>query len=200
MRKINKGSSPQDFEEWKRNNPEASFRELPPGSVKSNLKQALLNEQYGLCGYCCTQIDNAHSHVEHIIPHCSGNQQLDYNNLICSCNGYAISRNTCGHKKDNAKIPITPLDDDCESRFIYKLSGKIDSASDTDEDAKSTINILNLNSYELETARKTHINLLMHNEEIEKDKQSYINKYSSPVNGQLEAFAPMMVYVIKNYI
>lgn len=199
MRKINKGISPGDFEAWKAQNPNKTFRNLT-GLVKQNLKRSLLTEQLGLCGYCCDQISMNSSHVEHIIPHSSQIGQLDYNNLICSCNGYIINRNTCGHKKDNDKIPISPLDNDCESRFIYSISGQIQPSKATDSDASETIRILNLNSYELETARKTAIKMLMHDDDISENKDFYIRKYSTPINGMLESFAPMKLYIIEKYI
>ena len=201
MRRIIKETSPGDFEQWKTDNPGKTFRDLLPGKIKTNLKKSLMKEQYGLCGYCCSTLTKDKSHIEHIIPHSSGKQQLDYTNLICSCNGYNINRETCGHKKDNDFIPISPTDVDCESHFKYSTSGKILPSNSSDTDAKQTIDTLNLNSYELVTARKTKIKLLLlDTDDIRNDKTSYISKYSTPVNGKLEAFTPMILYVINNYI
>lgn len=200
MKRIIKGGSPDDFEQWKLNNPGSDFRDLPQGQIKTNLKKALIREQYGLCGYCCSALIKKKSHIEHIIPHSSGTQQLDYNNLICSCNGFGVDRETCGHKKDNDIIPISPTDFDCEDHFKYNSNGRINPSTKADTDAQKTIDILNLNSYELITARRTIIRLLEEDDDVTSKKDEYIVNYSTPVDGRLEAFAPMILYILNNYI
>lgn len=202
MRRIIKNSSPTSFENWKQQFPTRTFSDLRLSmDVKRDLKQSLFDEQYGLCGYCCAAITLRTSHIEHIVPQCSGTRQLDYQNLICSCNGYQVNRNTCGHKKDNVSIAVSPLDPNCESRFKYTSSGKILPANQNDTDAQNTIDTLNLNSYELVTARKGKTSLLIHNLNVTPDnKNQLIAQYSTPKNGVLEAFSPMCVYVINNFL
>lgn len=203
MRRIVKSASPSEFENWKAANPQKNFRDFGnnPGDlvVKSQLKKSLFDEQFGLCAYCCASIKIEASHIEHIIPHCSRIGQMDYNNLVCSCNGFQIARNTCGHKKDNEYIAVSPLDKNCETRFKYTTFGKILPADPNDEGADNTIKTLNLNSYELVTARREMISLLLHSVD-KSNKETEKKKYSTPQNGKLEAFLPTIIYTIDNYI
>ena len=72
---------------------------------------------------------------------------MDYTNIVASCN----NSDTCGNKKGNsydAEKFVSPLDEDCESKFTYYADGKI--VGDT-----YTIDLLNLNAYELRNARKS---------------------------------------------
>ena len=67
-------------------------------------------------------------------------------NIVASCN----NSETCGNKKGNNYDPqnfVSPLDEDCEDKFTYYPDGKI--VGD-----EYTIDLLNLNAYELKNARK----------------------------------------------
>ncbi len=73
---------------------------------------------------------------------------VNYDNIIASCKGY--KGNTCGPHKDNdyeEERFISPLTEGCEECFSYTPNGEI-------EGDKYTIELLHLDSYELNQARK----------------------------------------------
>lgn len=81
---------------------------------KRELKKHILKEeQYNLCCYCESKLNNdlSNSHLEHILPKSIAKYRtktFDYNNLVVSCDGThfnEISNSNpehCGHKKDNS--------------------------------------------------------------------------------------------------
>lgn len=208
MRRIIKTAPDSKWEEFVNNNPSVDFRHVDqyPGGLtaKKKLKMQLLKEQYYLCAYCCVSISNTDSHTDHIVPHCTGSRMMDYFNMVRSCDGYQVNRNTCGHKHDNAVLKISPLDSDCEKRFKYRSSGEIVPANLSDNDAKETIDALNLNSDELKRARKqVIINIEKEFEENGGNTEAVsamTDKYSSIVNGKMISFAPVALYAINNYL
>ena len=54
MIKINKGSAPQTLIDYKKNK-NANYDDF---GEKSELKDSLIKEQYGLCAYCMDRISN----------------------------------------------------------------------------------------------------------------------------------------------
>lgn len=114
------------------------------------LRKQLVDEQDELCGYCCGSITDSDSHIEHLkCKDIHKSLSLKYSNLIASCN----TGNTCGRAKENDDSDIVfPTDDDCEQQFEYNcFDGRIIGVTDK---ARRTIEILNLNSYDLKNARK----------------------------------------------
>ena len=127
MKRVNKGTEPHAFTDWKaKANDEwqPSYGALQ-NPEKRALHEALLAEQIGVCCYCGRAISLTDSHVEHFRPQeAHEDLALEYTNLHASC-----IRETepgaplhCGHAKgsdfDDGKF-ISPLDADCEQRFIY---------------------------------------------------------------------------------
>ncbi len=206
MLRIYKGSSPTSFENWKRSNRGKGKRFVDlKGTPKKDLKTALINEQHGLCCYCCASISNELSHIEHIKP--KGLKQwrhleLSYSNMLASCMGYVQDGNTCGHNKDEwyeEGLFVSPLDADCEARFNYLANGKIVAASEIDIAAKITIDHLNLNSYELVEARRAIIESVFDNQDIQMNLEKEIVRYRTPnVYGNLESFCNVIAFAL-NY-
>lgn len=209
MRKINKNSEPISLTNFKINNPTLNYSNLDSTyyQVRIDIREACLKEQFYLCGYCCDRIDEKNSHNEHIIPQNSFlglNLTLDFeNNIIACCN----SRNHCGHKKDNNIIDITPLMIECESEIVYQLNGKV---KHTTQRAYATINTLQLRNKAIENKRKQIIDIILFEyvEDItdlilEEDYylELIIEEISTPDNnGKLEAFVPVLVNVVKQFI
>jgi uncharacterized protein (TIGR02646 family) len=131
--------------------------------LKQKIKNLLLAEQGEICCYCEERIAMDSCHIEHLLP--KGNSQFthlasSYENLLCSCN-YVQS---CGNKKGNeAMIPISPLDENCEDLFTYSDRGKI---IGNNQDACDTIRILNLDSEHFNSARKKIMDIFI--EDIDK--------------------------------
>ena len=79
---IKKGTAPKKFQEFKQQNPQAHFDDMPP-DVKADLRKSLLEEQGYLCAYCMRRIHDDHNEVkiEHYEPRNAQNE-LDYSNLL----------------------------------------------------------------------------------------------------------------------
>ncbi len=153
MRRVIKGTEPLAFADWKgKANAEwqPSYGALQ-NPEKRALHDALLIEQKGTCCYCGRVIGRKDSHIEHFRPQEARiDLALDYANLHASC-----IRETepgaplhCGHAKgsdyDDEKA-ISPLEEDCEQRFIYSSKdGAIFPAAKDDEAAKYMIALLKL--------------------------------------------------------
>ncbi|MDP9504069.1 retron system putative HNH endonuclease [Pseudomonas protegens] len=165
MKQIFKGTEPASFTEWK-----ASINEdwTPSYSTLQNpqkheLHSSLLNEQGHFCCYCGRDIDHSTSHIEHFRPQEHFEElELDYQNLHASC-----IRETrpgaplhCGHIKgswfDETKH-ISPMENDCERRFRYLLTGQIQAADSTDRAAEKMIEVLALDIAYLNNRRQSTI-------------------------------------------
>ena len=164
MRRILKKKQLEVLENFKtefkaKNGRDACYEDLRKEKVYHDVKVALIEEQHGLCCYCTNQIEDYNSHIEHFIPQsldCT--KDLDYSNIMVSCNGYKEKRLNCGHKKDNyydEKL-ISPLEEDCEENFKYSENGEI-MTDETNMRGKETIKRLALDSYLLTRARNTAI-------------------------------------------
>lgn len=56
MRTIYKETEPDSLTQWKRRNPQSTYRNLPP-QIRQDIRHACAAEQYYLCAYCCAAID-----------------------------------------------------------------------------------------------------------------------------------------------
>lgn len=209
MKYIVKNQAPLDFEKWKTdfqatNQREAKYSDLI-GSEKRIVKESLISEQYRICCYCCNRIEDYNSHIEHFKP--KGNPlysslQLEYTNLLASCEGIKDSRDNCGHKKDSwysEYYTVSPLDSNCEDLFEYTIDGQIRAAGG-DTRAKETIDNLDLNSNLLCRARKSAIYLSgIFDNEFVADKEKYINYFTYPQNNELEPFCNAILFCMKKY-
>ncbi len=169
MKYIIKNAPPKSLESYKSIHG-ARFEDMPKG-VKEELRSSLVLEQGSLCCYCGKRIyDNYHSVIEHLFP--KGNEkyshlQLEYDNLLCSCDGGESDRagkptsekrkfpSFCDNKKNNQILPLTPLDPTCEDQFSYDEEGNIYGMTDN---ASEAIKILGLDCSPLVNARRQVIN------------------------------------------
>lgn len=160
MKKIIKNPEPLLFMQWKANanqdwKPTWSKFQRPE---KSAVRDSLLEEQGFICCYCGQAIDKTSSHIEHFIAGEGENDPyaLDYGNLLESCQ---VSRrgtttpNHCGVARKNKPLPVSPLDPEVESRFIYHADGQI-SSQEADLGAKEAIQLLRLDHDPLVGKRK----------------------------------------------
>ena len=140
---IQKVEEPEFMIEFKKKNPKKTYDSEEFAPYRDRLREILVKEQKNICAYCCARIDRdkSKSHNEHIEPRNPGKYQ---------------SNKTCGNAKGNkyeADKFISPLSSDCEDKFDYYLDGSI-------EGDKYTIDVLNLNEYELRNARKNVLRYL----------------------------------------
>lgn len=147
---IKKNTEPEWLIEYKSRNPTATYDSDSFFGYREQLRKELVREQHNLCAYCCCQISDDKAHNEHIEPRHpkqgTSTKSLDYSNIVASCN----NADRCGTKKGNDYEEtefISPLNPKCEETFIYYPDGVM-------EGNKYTIDLLNLNSYELKEARK----------------------------------------------
>lgn len=162
MRKITKLTEPNSLILWKsqaNDDWQPSYHNLQ-NPQKRELHLSLLDEQGNLCCYCGRRIDLSDSHIEHFRPQeLFESLQLAYENLHASC-----IRETepgtplhCGHHKKNwfdESMHISPLEEGCERRFRYLLSGEIQATQDTDSAATTMIEVLALDIAYLNNRRE----------------------------------------------
>lgn len=213
MKLICKSQEPSEFHRWKNRNNRRSLTYADLDNhpeVKSALKNSLLTEQYHVCCYCGTRITMNTSHIEHFKPRFRFTQlQLDYNNLLASCNGSKLSHH-CGHKKGNwfvDGITISPLIAGCEEKFVYLRDGQI-LARNGDHAASETISHIGLYVDKLTAQRKAAIDGVLGLIEIEcagLEDSEYLDKLEELINdfinpndeGFLEPFSQAIVYVLQ---
>ena len=174
---IEKGPEPEAFRQWKEQNPEATYGEMPR-EVGLALRNALLEEQGFVCCFCGCAIGPFDDKGEidqiplesirphnirnaHIVPQSKDTAKtLDYGNLCASCN---TSRHTkddkhCDETQGNRELPVSPLQKDCISYFSFGSDGEIlanlELTEEEQEMASATISILRLNTSSLIAARK----------------------------------------------
>lgn len=165
MKYIEKQSPPQSFKRYSSNR-RASFEDLSKNhvTIKQELRASLVEEQGYICCYCGCRINNDDAKVEHLKSrHKYSKLQLEYNNLLASCDGGQSKRSKgkeypscCDDHKNHKDINVHPLLPDCESRFIFDEEGDIICSPD-DIEAKEAIEILNLKSPALKNRRKATI-------------------------------------------
>lgn len=207
MKRIDKGPEPNSLTVFK-SNPLLKYSDLNNGfeSIRVDIRQSCITEQFYLCAYCCDAISIDKCHNEHIIPQNSvagENLTLDYdNNIVVSCE----SRIQCGHRKNNTLIALTPLMNECEIEIVYQLNGRMTHQTPR---AQSTISTLNLRNKGLENKRKVLIDTLifdyLEDQEIDLVEQDYLELIIEDLNepdsdGKLIPFSPVLTRILRDYI
>lgn len=215
MKHIQKGKEPEFFRKWKEGespdwNPDwAAFDGA--GEVKRNLMEHLIEEQGGICCYCNRELRDNDFHIEHFRPK-DGNRYpelaLDYDNLLISCQRQLQPREPrhCGMKKDNwfeEGVMVSPLDQDCETRFEYLADGRI-CAAGNDSGADKTIKRLGLDIDKLRELRKAAFEAAL--EDIDTlgtdELRNLINVYRqrSPANNRFQPFCVAIIQVLESLL
>ncbi|MFT4929673.1 MAG: hypothetical protein ACI8WB_005808 [Phenylobacterium sp.] len=160
MRQILKGDVPVPFQQWRQKNRTANWQDFSGSDIYQALRETLIKQQGQMCCYCEVAITaNIDAHIEHIKDKDSSPQLLfDFANLLASCQ----YNDCCGHKKGNGYFAdmVTPLQSDCQSRFIYTGSGEIHPLDEEDSFAYQTIELLALNCNRLKDRRQSIIKAL----------------------------------------
>lgn len=209
MQKINKGPEPIELTQWKRSTPQGKYKDLT-SYERCAIRKTCATEQYFLCAYCCQSIignyiDTVNEHVEaqSIAP----NRTLDFNNIVASCN----TKKQCDHEHGSQPLPLTPLMSECETELQFNINGCVEGLTDR---AKETIAVLNLGdcirkNKALIQRRKQHFDTILYtnfnsidNVELEDEELLAIlmEELSTPLNGKLEPFAPVIVKMLKSYL
>ncbi len=165
MKYIEKGVEPRALTDWKaleNENWQPMYEDLR-GVEKSAVREALFDEQGGICCYCERRLTDADSHIEHFHPQSDLTvDPLDYGNLLYSCQDQLKKGEPrhCGNRKGewfDEDLLISPLDPDCENAFAYSGDGGIRPTDDNNSAAKTTIEKLELDIDKLRDRRKRAI-------------------------------------------
>ena len=165
MNHIKKAPVPEKFIQWK----EGRQGNLPSWDgarhEKKYLKPALLAEQFWICCYCESEIENeTEAHIEHFRPrNLFPELMYEYGNLLCSCSPESTGNFEdchCGQKKGqqfDEKRLLSPLDENCETYFEFLWDGKMTASSVNPAAAEYTMEVLGLNCPELQAHRKAFL-------------------------------------------
>lgn len=168
MKFIEKQEEPVEFIQWKQEQQQAGVNckySCLQKPQKQTVHESLLQEQGFICCYCCKRINKDSSHIEHFTPQSKTDDELSisYKNLHASCGNPQYWPQCCGNHRQNSEIPVSPLDEDCELYFTYTSDGKIMTVENhpRQQDAEVTIQVLNLNFYDLIKSREEAFDTLI---------------------------------------
>ena len=126
---------------------------------------------------------------------------LEYSNLHASCQGENGDMKHCGHAKGNdydKALLISPLDKNCEKRFVYSVNGKIEPSDLSDQGAEYTIKLLALNDERLKKAREEAMwTAGVFYAQGEKERETLIKQYSNPADGKRVPFCNAILYQLR---
>lgn len=163
MKPITKGVEPASLTAHRR----MSYSDYDNYKEKDELRDALVEEQRGLCCYCMGQIssDWGTMKIEHwrCRSRCKC-KQLDYSNLLGAClggAGYSRRFQHCDTYKGNKDLRWNPADPshNIETRLLYTADGSIE--SDDDEFNTQLQEVLNLNLSLLMAQRKRVLDAIL---------------------------------------
>lgn len=200
MRKITKGLEPPELTKWKRQNVSRLYTNLSH-IERQAINQATRAEQFGLCAYCCKQINASNSINEHIEARATApNRQLDFKNIVASCD----TRGRCDAAHGSQALPLTPLMAECETELRFRESGKVEGKTPR---AIETIRVLGLDTRAIRAERKQMIDTLILPENFN-DLQSIddellkelLDDLQQPKYGQLQAYSPVLINILKQFL
>ncbi len=214
MRKIDKGKPPEWFEAWKQafedqHGRSADYKSDFPQSEKRRLREQILKEQGYICCYCMCRIKIGSSHLEHFWPKDKfPDLDMDYSNMLASCEGDTDGADHCGHRKNNwyDSRMVIPTQAGIESMFHYTPDGNIRPAGENTlrEVSKKMIYEFGLDSFHLVRNRRLAIEASEAFEEIEytdEELSDLIGWYDSMVdNGKYIEYCNAIIDVLRDYI
>jgi uncharacterized protein (TIGR02646 family) len=161
MKYVKKGPEPDEFVQWKfqaNEDWQPSYQDLP-GNIKKTITKALMTEQGYICCYCERRLEETNCHLEHFQPQAIGAKQLDYQNMLCSCqrNLRPGEPRHCGNLKGDwydAMLLISPLESSCETQFRFTAAGEILPDTEDNQASLTTIAKLGLNIKKLQALRR----------------------------------------------
>jgi uncharacterized protein (TIGR02646 family) len=219
MRFIQKNPEPASFTTWKQQakpdwQPTWQNFQKPE---KTDVLDALLQEQGHICCYCGQRISSTLSHIEHLKPrkHFPA-EKLDHSNFLASCPGYPEDEQQavkplqkfCGHKKSDwydRDLMVSPLDPDCAAYFRYTALGEILPTPESDRviAAQTTIERLGLNHTKLDRGRRTALEGILDDLEslTHEDLKILISGYNQPnQNGQLIPYCAAITHQLQQLL
>ncbi len=166
MRYIADREEPELFRKWASRNSKANWSDFSASTdeevkeIYNHLRETLISQQKQMCCYCeIALIENIDAHIEHLMDKDNfPKKKFQFDNLLASCQYH----DSCGHAKENKYFEgmLSPLDEECQSKFSYTGNGRIIAVDESDEDAEKTIKLLDLNCKRLVDRRKSIITTL----------------------------------------
>ena len=197
---LEKRKEPEFWIDFRKKNPAIHYNDLQKTEegriIRNKLREYNIEQQHGLCAYCCRQIEVDTSLNEHIKPRGKGayaKLSMEYANIVASCNTGGNNA-TCSAFKENRYDDkfVSPLEEDCEQYFEFYPNGEI--VSDTAQ-GQYTIDVLNLNSYKLRRARKAQLKSC----DSYKDSDLVRSIYLQPdADNRLQPFVDIIKYFYGN--
>lgn len=207
MIKITKGKEPTEWTKNK-NTPGIDYE----NADKTALRQALLEEQGGLCGYCMRRIKYidkvvTDTRIEHLKPRALSLKQnrpeetLSYTNMILCCNGDIDNDGNahCDRRKGEQEISFTPFDDAFIKTISYSsMDGRIKSSNKQYDEEFNTI--LNLNHPRLAANRHKTLEGLVSALGKGKWKKTAIEQkleiFRSKTNGEYREYCGVVIWYL----
>lgn len=206
MRKIVKGDEPPALTHWKRAHPRGRYSDLS-AEERTCIRHTCIEEQHGLCAYCCHAITPDSAHNEHVEARdIASNRSLDFSNIVASCN----RSKQCGKAHGHQVLPLTSLMHECETELKFYLSGRVEGLSPR---AVTSIQVLNLgdcreNNRALFAARKAILDALLYDSGMDGDDLEIADidllmvlkeELEQPdTYNRLKPLAPVLVNVIRH--
>lgn len=207
MKQVFKGTEPASFTQWKASENEEWTPTYPTlqNPEKRDLHNSLLREQGFACCYCGREIELSSSHVEHFRPQEHFQDlALEYRNLHASCLRETKPGNPlhCGHLKGNwfdEALHISPMEEGCELRFRYLLTGEIQKTEAADLPAAKMIEVLALDIAYLNNRRKEVIRRLFDENFIAQASEEDINRIITAIRSANACDQKAFDHVIARY-
>ncbi len=215
MKWIQKRNEPEQLKEWRSrysNDINFGYDLMRKNSdVVQAVTRSLLEEQGWLCAYTGLSIDEQKCHIEHLKPqtHCTAGETVLYSNIVACYPGpntkYKVPYGA--HKKDHwsgndeQHLFVSPLNQSCESRFIFKLRGQIENQAG-DQAAAMTITKLGLDYSELEDKRKAAIQgtIGKENNLPLKDARKRLRDLKTQQRDKLDEFCFVLIQALEKHI
>ncbi len=198
MLQIHRRTEPDFWKQYRKQHPSDRYDDLENSEegiqVRQALRRSLVQSQHDLCAYCCRKISPNTALNEHIRPRGLPEYtkySMDFSNLIASCK----TATTCSGNKKNKyseTLFVSPLQEDCMHHFRFLSNGEIEG---TTEKGKYTVELLNLNSYELRKARQAKLKACEAYGDPQMVKEIFLTPDS---DGTLEAFADIILWFYNN--
>lgn len=178
--------------------------------MKRLLKLALLAEQGEVCCYCEVRISQDAMLIEHLVPRAQvrgSSAEIAYDNLLASCPARPKRTprrlRTCGDRKGDRALPLTPLQPRCEHAFTFGSDGSVRARpGEHEEDGKTALQILGLDSEDLTRQRAAALSPWLEIlEELTADEfDRLVVAHRQPgADGKLAEFSGAVIQVLSRY-
>jgi len=206
MKTIQRNTPPDCLAKQPNNQPWGDFART---SCHTETRKSLFQEQFGLCCYCESPVNDSDGHIEHMEPRKKSQKRTyDYANLALSCNGGNAQH--CGHFKDaphnhqftwNPDKFSYPHDPETCSLFDFDRLGNVNPTAINPDKAGYMIGYLNLNCPSLVERRYHHAKLLedTRRESLNSETLDFLFEYfmNPDGNGCLKPFYSLSKSIIQ---